>query len=222
MKRDDLVDVLHQLEAKFTQGLRHVLVVEDDARQLESISRLLANEEVRIVGVATGAEALERLQLSTFDCMVMDLNLPDLSGYELLEKMAERDGVSFPPVIVYTGRSLTRDEEQMLRRYSKSIIVKDARSPERLLDEVTLFLHQVEAKLPPERQRMLREARSREATLEGRRILVVEDDVRNIFALSSVLEPKGAIVAIARNGARGDRRARGERTGRAAPPSTSC
>jgi CheY-like chemotaxis protein len=114
--------------------------------------------------------------------------------------MAAREDVSFPPVIVYTGRSLTPDEEQLLRRHSKSIIVKDARSPERLLDEVTLFLHQVESKLPPERQRMLRDARDREAVFEGRRILVVEDDVRNVFALTSVLEPKGAIVEIARNG----------------------
>jgi CheY-like chemotaxis protein len=132
--------------------------------------------------------------------MVMDLNLPDLSGYELLDAMAEQDAVSFPPVIVYTGRSLTSDEEQRLRRYSRSIIVKDARSPERLLDEVTLFLHQVEASLPPDRQRMLKAARARESALDGRRILVVEDDVRNVFALSSVLEPGGARVEIARNG----------------------
>ena len=103
-------------------------MVEDDARQLESITRLLEHEDVRIVGVASGTEALTQLQTATFDCMVMDLNLPDLSGYELLEQMAERDGVSFPPVIVYTGRSLSRDEEQRLRKHSKSIIIKDARS----------------------------------------------------------------------------------------------
>jgi CheY-like chemotaxis protein len=114
--------------------------------------------------------------------------------------MAEQDEVAFPPVIVYTGRVLTRDEEQGLRRFSRSIIVKDARSPERLLDEVTLFLHQVESTLPVERQRMLKAARHREKALEGRRILVVEDDARNIFALSNVLEPKGAAVEIARNG----------------------
>jgi CheY-like chemotaxis protein len=119
----------------------------------------------------------------------------------LLEKMAQQEDVSFPPVIVYTGRALSAEEEQRLRRYSKSIIIKDARSPERLLDEVTLFLHQVESKLPAERQQMLKTARSRESSLYGRRVLVVEDDVRNIFALSSVLEPKGATVEIARNGA---------------------
>jgi len=114
--------------------------------------------------------------------------------------MAQREDVAFPPVIVYTGRALSADEEQRLRRYSRSIIVKDARSPERLLDEVTLFLHQVESKLPPERQQMLKAARDRDQSLDGRRVLIVEDDVRNIFALSSVLEPKGAVIEIARNG----------------------
>ena len=132
--------------------------------------------------------------------MIMDLNLPDLSGYELLEQLAAQGDASFPPVIVYTGRSLTRVEEQKLRRFSKSIIVKDARSPERLLDEVTLFLHQVESTLPAEAQRMLMVARDRDASLDGRRILVVEDDVRNVFALTCVLEPKGATVELARNG----------------------
>ena len=155
VKREQLVDAFHQLEAKFSQTLRHVLVVEDDARQRESIRQLLDDRSVEITTVENGAAALEQLAARTFDCMVMDLNLPDLSGYELLEKMAEQDAVSFPPVIVYTGRSLTRDEEQQLRRFSKSIIIKDARSPERLLDEVTLFLHQVESQLPIERQRML-------------------------------------------------------------------
>lgn len=114
--------------------------------------------------------------------------------------MATDDQSSFPPVIVYTGRELDAASEQRLRRYSRSIIVKGARSPERLLDEVTLFLHQVEADLPAEQQRMLSGARDREAIFSGRRILVAEDDVRNIFALSSVLEPKGAELVIARNG----------------------
>ncbi|MEO7773706.1 MAG: response regulator [Steroidobacteraceae bacterium] len=200
VRREDLVDALHRLEAKFSQGLRHVLVVEDDETQRESMRALLGNEDVRIVAVTNGAQALEQLRSATFDCMVIDLKLPDLSGYELLEKMSQQEDVAFPPVIVYTGRTLSREEEQRLRRYSRSIIIKDARSPERLLDEVTLFLHQVESKLPPERQRMLKKARDREATLEGRRILVVEDDVRNIFALTSLLEPHGALVQIARNG----------------------
>jgi signal transduction histidine kinase/CheY-like chemotaxis protein/CHASE3 domain sensor protein len=199
-QREQLIDALRRLEAKFSQSMRHVLVVEDDARQRESIRQLLSNDDVQITAVASASDALAHLKASTFDCMVVDFNLPDFSGYDLLEKMSHEEEVAFPPVIVYTGRALTRDEEQRLRRFSKSIIIKDARSPERLLDEVTLFIHQVESKLPPERQQMLKTARDREATLEGRRVLVAEDDVRNIFALSSVLEPKGVTVVIARNG----------------------
>ncbi|HEY1913358.1 MAG TPA: response regulator [Vicinamibacterales bacterium] len=200
VKREQLIDAFRQLEAKASQSVRRVLIVEDDQQQRDSIRALLESADVQILDARNGTEALDQLKASTFDCMVMDLNLPDLSGYELLERMAASDEASFPPVIVYTGRSLNRDEEQRLRRFSKSIIIKDARSPERLLDEVTLFLHQVEDRMPPERQRMLKAVRDREAALEGRRILVVEDDVRNVFALSSVLEPKGAVVAIARNG----------------------
>src|SRR4029077_6335913 len=124
--------------AKFSQSLRHVLVVEDDPRQRESIRHLLSNGDVQITAVASAGEALAHLKDTTFDCMVVDLNLPDLSGYDLLEKMSQEEDVAFPPVIIYTGRVLTREEEQRLRRYSKSIIIKDARSPERLLDEVTL------------------------------------------------------------------------------------
>jgi CheY-like chemotaxis protein/signal transduction histidine kinase/CHASE3 domain sensor protein len=199
-KREELIEALLRLEAKFSQSVRHVLIVEDDARQRESIQQLLGNGDVRITGVASAGQALAELKDTTFDCMVVDLNLPDFSGYDLLEKMSQQPDVSFPPVIIYTGRSLTREEEQRLRRYSKSIIIKDARSPERLLDEVTLFLHQVEAKLPPEHQQMLKTARHRESVLEGRQVLIVEDDVRNVFALSSVLEPKGINVSIARNG----------------------
>jgi CheY-like chemotaxis protein/signal transduction histidine kinase len=199
-KREELVAALQRMEAKFSQSLRHVLVVEDDPRQRESIRHLLSNGDVQITAVASAGEALASLKAKTFDCMVVDFNLPDYSGYDLLERMSQEEEVAFPPVIIYTGRALTREEEQRLRRYSRSIIIKDARSPERLLDEVTLFLHQVEAKLPPEHQQMLKAARDRESILEGRRVLVVEDDVRNVFALSSVLEPKGMSVVIARNG----------------------
>ncbi|MEN4920898.1 response regulator [Achromobacter spanius] len=200
VKREELVHALQRLEAKFTQNVRRVLVVEDDDRQRESVRELLARDDVQIVPAANAAAALELLRDSTYDCVVMDLNLPDMSGYELLREMAEQDSVSFPPVIVYTGRALSRDEEQQLRRFSKSIIIKDARSPERLLDEVTLFLHQVEADLPPQHRQMLELARSRDTALEGRTVLVVEDDVRNVFALSSILEPTGLHVQIARNG----------------------
>jgi CheY-like chemotaxis protein/signal transduction histidine kinase/CHASE3 domain sensor protein len=199
-KREDLVEALRRLEEKFSQSVRRVLIVEDDPRQRDSLRQLLTNGDVQITAVESANDALRELAAATFDCVVLDFNLPDLSGYDLLERMARQEEVSFPPVIVYTGRSLSRDEEHRLGRYSKSIIIKDARSPERLLDEVTLFLHQVESNLPAAHQQMLKAARNRDSSLEGRRILVVEDDVRNIFALTSVFEPNGAAVEIARNG----------------------
>jgi signal transduction histidine kinase/DNA-binding response OmpR family regulator/CHASE3 domain sensor protein len=200
VKRDELAEALRLLESQFAQRLRRVLIVEDDERQRSSIAELLAADGVEIVGVKSAAEALTQLETVTFDCMVLDLTLPDMSGYELLDRMGEGDLASFPPVIVYTGRVLSRDEELRLRRYSRSIIIKDVRSPERLLDEVSLFLHQVESSLPSDKQRLLRAARSRDAAFDGRRVLIVEDDVRNIFAVSKVLEPLGMLVDIARNG----------------------
>jgi CheY-like chemotaxis protein/CHASE3 domain sensor protein len=198
--RERLVDAFRDLEVRSSRRLRRVLVVEDDAALRDSVANLLGRSDVEIKTAATVADALRLLKEHSFDCIVTDLTLPDQSGFDLLETMARDEPYTIPPVIVYTGRSLDAEEEQRLRKYSKSIIIKGARSPERLLDEVTLFLHQVESELPPAQQRLLKEARHREAIFEGRNILVVEDDVRNVFALSSVLEPKGAKVTIARNG----------------------
>ncbi len=200
IERDKLADAIKRLDAKSTQRLRRVLIVEDDAVLRESTSRLLAAEDVETVGVGTMRDALAQLAAGSFDCIVLDLSLPDRSGRDLLEELARSGRASAPPVIVYTGRALTQDEVHELEQFSRAIIIKGARSPERLLDEVTLFLHQVESDLPLEHQRMLRSARDRDAALDGRRILIVEDDVRNVFALTSVLEPRGAKVAVARNG----------------------
>ena len=200
VKREELGQALVRLEARLDQRLRRVLIVEDDPVQLESLRKLLEAQRVETVGAQSAGRCLELLKDTTFDCMVLDLSLPDASGYSLLETLSREDSYSFPPVIVYTGRELSLDEEQQLRKYSKSIIIKGAKSPERLLDEVTLFLHQVVSELPADQQRMLAKARSRDAALEDRRILVVEDDVRNVFALTSILEPRGAKVQIARNG----------------------
>ncbi|MBH1852915.1 response regulator [Stenotrophomonas maltophilia] len=198
--RERLVSAIEQLEQTSQRDVRRLLIVEDDSELRHNLELLLGRDQLQIVAVGTLAGALEQLSTVTFDCMVMDLSLPDGSGYDLLEHMAGNDDVGFPPVIVYTGRALNREEEQRLRRYSKSIIIKGARSPERLLDEVTLFLHSVEASLPTDQQRLLREARRRDTVLDGRTVLLAEDDVRNIFALSSVLEPLGVTLEIARNG----------------------
>lgn len=200
VNRDELAEVLTRLETRLEQRVRRVLIVEDDAVQREAVRKLLGSHDVEVVAAATASECLEQLRDQTFDCMVLDLSLPDASGYSLLETLRREDAYSFPPVIVYTGRELSSEEEQRLRRYSKSIIIKGAKSPERLLDEVSLFLHQVVSELPDEQQSMIRKARNRDALLEGKRILVVEDDVRNIYSLTSIFEPRGALVQIARNG----------------------
>lgn len=198
--RERISEALQALESQLTHRLRKVLVVEDDPVQLGALCDLLGSREVEAVGVQDVENCLERLRSDTFDCMVLDLSLPGASGFSLLERISADDNYPFPPVIIYTGRELSVDEEQQLRRYSKSIIIKGAKSPERLLDEVALFLHQVVTELPVEQQRMIEQARSREAALEGRRVLLVEDDVRNIFALTSLLEPLGLSLSIARNG----------------------
>ncbi|MGZ9046317.1 MAG: response regulator, partial [Telluria sp.] len=198
--REQLEQVFRKLEEKFTQKIKRILLVEDDERQRESVVSLIADDDVRIDAVGSGGEAMELLKSEIFDCMIIDLKLPDMQGNELLERMSQEDICSFPPVIVYTGRNLTRAEEANLMKYSRSIIIKGARSPERLLDEVTLFLHKVESQLSSERQTMLRTVRSRDRVFEGRTILLVDDDVRNVFALTSALEQRGANVEIGRNG----------------------
>jgi len=198
--REHLKDVFQKLEGKFTQTMKRVLLVEDDPRQRQSVMLLIGDDDVDIMAVGSGEEAIALLSNTIFDCMIIDLKLPDMQGHELLQRMSTDDICCFPPVIVYTGRNLTREEENNLLKYSRSIIIKGARSPERLLDEVTLFLHKVESELSSERQSMLKTVRSRDQALDGRKILLVDDDVRNIFALTGALEQKGALVEIARNG----------------------
>jgi CheY-like chemotaxis protein/signal transduction histidine kinase/CHASE3 domain sensor protein len=198
--REQLMEVFRRIETKLTQKIKRVLLVEDDDRQRDSVVQLISDDDVEIVAVGSGEEALALLRTTVFDCMIIDLKLPDMQGNELLQRMAGESLAAFPPVIVYTGRNLSRAEEADLHKYSRSIIIKGARSPERLLDEVTLFLHKVEADLSSERQRMLKTVRSRDRVFEGRRILLVDDDVRNIFALTSALEQKGALVEVGRNG----------------------
>ena len=200
--REQLKDVFQKLSDKLAQKFKRVLLVEGDALQRASVVHLIGDgdSDVEITAVATGGEALGLLASTVFDCMIMDLKFPDMLGHELLERMSSEGISSFPPVIVYTGRDMTREEEAELLKYSRAIIMKGARSPERLLDEVTLFLHKVESELSADRQIMLKSLRSRDTAFDGRTILVVDDDARNIFALASALEQKGMRVEIGRNG----------------------
>lgn len=189
-----------KIEDIISKPVSRLLVVEDDELQRESIKELIGDGDVNITAVGTGKEALQELEDSSYDCMVLDLGLGDMSGFELLECIRKSETAARVPIIIYTGRDLTRDEEKELSRYAESIIIKGVKSPERLLDESALFLHRVEANLPEEQRGMLKMIHDKEAILSGKTMLLVDDDMRNVFALSNVLEEKGMEVIIARNG----------------------
>jgi CheY-like chemotaxis protein len=175
-------------------------VVEDDETQRMSIIELIGEGDVHITAVGTASEALDALKQEQFDCMVLDLGLPDMSGVELIEQLKATGVIDSLPIIVYTAKDLTKQEETELRRFAETIIVKDVSSMERLLDETALFLHRVEANLPQAKQRMLEQVHKTDPVLAGKRVLIIDDDIRNIFALTSVLERQKMTVLYAENG----------------------
>jgi CheY-like chemotaxis protein len=176
-------------------------VVEDDERQRASVVELVGGgDDVAITGVGSSDEALAELRKRPFDCMVLDLGLPDTQGFALLETIRSEEPLRDLPVIVYTGKELTRRERQELEQYAEAIIVKDASSPERLLDETSLHLHRPEARLPADKRRMLEQLRNTDAVFKGKKVLLVDDDVRNVFALASMLESRGMEILFAENG----------------------
>jgi CheY-like chemotaxis protein/signal transduction histidine kinase/HAMP domain-containing protein len=182
------------------RSVRSLLIVEDDETQRSSMIELIGEDDVDTVAVGSAEEALEQLHSKAFDCMVLDLGLPDMTGFDLLEKVKGEPELRNLPIIIYTGRRLSRAEETRLKKYAETIIIKDARSPERLLDETALFLHRVEANLPDAKRRVLEQLHSADAVFRDKKILVVDDDVRNIFAITSVLENQGMSVMYAENG----------------------
>ena len=196
--RDTLQEVFSELKEFVERPMRNLLLVEDDEIQQVSIRDLIGNGDVKTTVVGTGKDALEALHTGRFDCMVLDLGLPDMSGVELLEKIKNEPKSRSIPIIVYTARDLLNEEEVRLRRLAENIVLKDVRSPERLLDETTLLLHRNAAKLP-ERQRKMLES-LHQGVLENKKVLLVDDDIRNIFAMTSVLERFKMNVICAENG----------------------
>jgi HAMP domain-containing protein/CheY-like chemotaxis protein len=182
------------------QRRRHLLVVEDNAAEQLSIVQLLGHDDIDITTVASGADALDLLREQPFDCVVLDLRLPDMSGFEVLERIRDDDSLPDLPVVVFTGRELSAEEDARLHTMARSVVVKGVESPERLLDETALFLHRVVSELPREKQRMLERLHSSDEDLVDRTVLLVDDDARNIFALSSVLERRGMRVLAATTG----------------------
>jgi CheY-like chemotaxis protein len=179
---------------------KKLLVVEDNLAEQLSIRELLGHDDIEVTAAATGAEAIKAASDHSFDCVVLDLSLPDMSGFDVLERFADDPSLSDLPVVVFTGKELSLEEDARLHTLARSVVVKGVESPERLLDETALFLHRVVADLPIEKQRMLDRLHRSDDALVGRKVLVVDDDVRNIFALSSVLERRGMTVLTAGTG----------------------
>jgi len=188
------------IENIISKPIKNLLIVEDDPIQSESIKKLIGNGDVVTTIVSTGNDAYQKLSNDLFDCMILDLGLEDMSGFELLEKINANHLLSRIPVIVYTGRELSEKEDKQLRRYTESIIIKGAKSPERLLEESALFLHRVESNLPRDKQKILKMVHDKETVLGEKTVLVADDDIRNVFALSSILEEKSMRVIVARDG----------------------
>ena len=194
-----LTEALAQIKDFIERQVKNLLVVEDDETQSHSIVELIGNSDVQTQVVGTGAAALAALKAGQFDCVVLDLGLPDMSGFELLTQIKQDLSQWTLPIIVYTAKELSRAEETELKRIAETIIVKDVRSPERLLDETALFLHRVQA-MPPFQRQMLEQLHQTDHVLTDKKVLIVDDDVRNIFALTSLLERHQMQVRYAENG----------------------
>jgi CheY-like chemotaxis protein len=177
-----------------------LLVVEDDEVQRRRIVELIGASDLDITAVDSGEKALAALKAGRFDCAVLDLTLPDIDGFTLLDAISEDEDMRRTPIVIYTARDLNRKEVARLRRVAKTIVIKDARSPERLLDETALFLHRSPAELPEFQRKMLEEVHAAQSGLAGRRVLIVDDDLRNIFALTTALERQDMVVSFAENG----------------------
>ena len=199
--REGIDEALSRIKEFAEPRCKRLLVVEDNKAEQLSIRELLGHDDIEIVNVATGAAALSVLREEQCDCVVLDLRLPDMSGFEVLERMRADTALADVPVVVFTGRELSVEEDALLHTMARSIVVKGVESPERLLNETALFLHRVITDLPPEKQQMLERLNSSDEDLVGRTALLVDDDPRNIFALSSALERRGMKVLTATPGA---------------------
>ena len=198
--KEALNQAFARMEDFLARKMKNLLVVEDNPAERDSIVELIGGDDIRITTAATGAEALAALKETHFDCLVLDLGLPDTTGFDFIEEIKKDLSLQALPIIVNTARDLTAEEENRLKKIAKAIVVKDVRSPERLLDEVMLFLHRVEADLSESKRKILEQVRKTDPLLAGKKVLIVDDDVRNIFSLTAVLERHRMQVLSAENG----------------------
>lgn len=197
---ENLEAALDKIEAAVIQKVKSLLIVEDDTTQQQSINHLLAGRDIAIDNAHSGKNALAAVKSKNYDCIILDLGLPDMTGFELLEAFTDDQDITLPPIIVYTGRELSFGEEGILRRYSESIIIKGVKSEERLLDETSLFLHRMIKDLPADKKQMITDIHNSDRMFDGKTILLVDDDMRNVFALAKVLAERKMNVLKAENG----------------------
>jgi CheY-like chemotaxis protein len=197
---EQLDEAYGTIEQVISKTAKNLLLVEDNETQRKAIIELIGNGDIYITSASTGQDAFNQLSSGNFDCVILDLGLPDMSGMELLEKIRNDESIMRVPIIVYTGRDLTKEEKMTLDEYAEKVIIKGAKSPEKLLDETTLFLHRIEADLPEHQRQMLQMIHDKESILKDKNVLLADDDMRNVFAITNTLEEKGMNVLVAKNG----------------------
>ncbi|MBN2425668.1 MAG: response regulator [Calditrichaceae bacterium] len=200
VSKDDLDNVFNKIDATISKKIKRILIIEDDKDMRKSMEELLNGKDVEIESIGNGKKALTMLKSNSYDCVVLDLGLKDISGFDLIEKIKSELNQKDLPVIVYTGKELNKEEQEALKEHAESIIIKGAKSPERLLDEINLFIHRVKSDFPKEKQYKIRNNSEKNEVLKDKKVMIVDDDVRNIFALSSVLEQYGINIEAAENG----------------------
>ncbi len=196
-----LETVFNKFNILLSTPVKNVLVVEDSSKQCQAVKKIIGNGDVKLFCACSGKEAEELLRTNNIDCLILDLNLPDRSGFDLLSVIKEDLFLKAVPVIIYTGKELAPSERVLLKEYADSIIIKNVNSPERLLDETTLFLHRVESNLSKPKRTILKQIYEKESLFKCKKILLVDDDMRNVFAINNILEEKGLEIKVGKNGA---------------------
>jgi len=198
--KEDLEQAFNRIENFVNRKIKNLLIIEDNENARKAMRILIGNGDVKCFEAATGSEALALYQVNQFDCIILDIGLPDMSGFDLIHKLENIKGHSIPPIIVYTGKELTKEENNELEKYAESIIIKGVKSEERLLDETALFLHRTISNLPKSKQVIINRLYDKEAVFHSKKILLVDDDMRNLFALSKILKERGMEIIKAENG----------------------
>ncbi|MCD6396698.1 MAG: response regulator [Spirochaetaceae bacterium] len=198
--QEQLEGALKRIQSYTSKAVKDLLVIEDDKDAQEAINLVIGNDDVKITKAYKGQTGIKMIKSGNFDCVILDLGLPDMTGFELLEKLILEKDLQIPPIIVYTGKDLSREEHHQLLKFTDSIIIKGVESEERLLDETALFLHRIVEKLPLSKQKIINDLYTGDTMFKGKKIMVVDDDMRNAYAISQLLNDKGIKVSTAENG----------------------